>query len=329
MGNRLAHRHRRSRDRRLGSAGAYAGCPGPLRCSLFPELGHPRRSSSPAAKIIVYHPAISVMNRFISGTMSRLAHSAVLLLLALATALGYAQGGPPMRTDDPGTPGNGNFEINLALTSDRRVDERVFEAPLLDINYGVGERIQLKFELPFVVRGTNDGPTKSGLGNSDFGIKWRFYENKKLGLDISTYPQLEFNNPTQSATRGLADQGVRMLLPLESTKKIGALDVDAEIGFALRQHGANDWIAGLALGRSVTPRWELVGEFNAAARTDGTDRETTLDAGTRYRLFRPVVLLLMVGHTVRLGDPNEPRFIGYGGLQFQFSTRKHPEPSAP
>jgi hypothetical protein len=35
-----------------------------------------------------------------------------------AIAAGMAQGGPPMRTDDPGTLGKGNWEINIAATAD-------------------------------------------------------------------------------------------------------------------------------------------------------------------------------------------------------------------
>src|SRR5690242_14707903 len=77
----------------------------------------------------------------------------LLCCVFLSAVAALAQGGPPMRTDDPGTPGNGNVEINLAVTSDRRADERVLEAPLVDINYGLGERIQLKVEVPFVIQG--------------------------------------------------------------------------------------------------------------------------------------------------------------------------------
>src|SRR6266496_1771185 len=123
--------------------------------------------------------------------------STVLVITIAPFASG--QGGPPMRTDDPGTPGNGNWEINTGLTTDRRAQEREFEAPILDINYGAGERVQLKFEVPWLIRGTDDGSTKSGLGNSRFGVKWRFHEDKKRDLTISMYPQVDFNNPNNSA----------------------------------------------------------------------------------------------------------------------------------
>jgi hypothetical protein len=50
------------------------------------------------------------------------------LLVAFALGLvvitdAHGQGGPPMITDDPGTPGPGKFEINLAIAFERRPSE--------------------------------------------------------------------------------------------------------------------------------------------------------------------------------------------------------------
>jgi hypothetical protein len=59
-----------------------------------------------------------------------------------------AQGGPPMITDDPGTPGDGHWEINLAASARHSATTSEGEVPLLDVNYGLGERIQLKYEVP-------------------------------------------------------------------------------------------------------------------------------------------------------------------------------------
>ena len=77
------------------------------------------------------------------GTLARIA-LCIWVTLPLA-----AQGGPPLRTDDPGTPGNRNWEINVASTQFWSKSAREFESPLLDINYGLGDRIQLKYEVPY------------------------------------------------------------------------------------------------------------------------------------------------------------------------------------
>ena len=43
-----------------------------------------------------------------------------------------------MITDDPGTPGNGHWENNLAIAFEHRPNEWSIDAPAIDLNYGVG-----------------------------------------------------------------------------------------------------------------------------------------------------------------------------------------------
>ncbi|MGA2000658.1 MAG: hypothetical protein ABSG52_11740 [Terriglobales bacterium] len=233
------------------------------------------------------------------------------MLLTLA-AQAFGQGGPPMRTDDPGTPGNGNWEINIAVTTEMRAAERTFETPLLDINYGVGERIQLKFEIPFVVQAADGARTQRGFGNSLAGVKWRFFE--KGGWALSTYPQLEFNNPTESVEKGLAESGTRMLLPLEFTRKCGPVYLNLEIGYSFAPHGEREWILGLAAGREINRKLEIMAEiYDTGEVHEGN--ETTFGVGGRYKLGGPFTLLLMAGRSFHGLDSAQPRFIGYGGLQ--------------
>jgi hypothetical protein len=228
-----------------------------------------------------------------------------------------------MRTDDPGTPGNGNAEINGALGVERSSAERFFDSPILDLNYGVGERIQLNFQIAYEVRGTNDASTQTGLGNSSAAVKWRFVENKALDLQISMYPRLDFNNPTASVRRGIADEGVRFLLPIEITKKIGPVDLNVEGGYGLKQYGSNEYIAGVVLGREVSKKWEVMGEWYSTGTTDGLERDMTIGGGTRYRLGKHVLLLLMAEGGAGRSGPDQPHFVGYAGLQFTFAARRN------
>ena len=94
----------------------------------------------------------------------------------------FPQGGPPLLTDDPGTPGAGRWEINLAFSLEKVEKERLFEAPLFDLNYGWGDHLQLKFEIPWLVRTQAGEETQSGLGNSAFGLKWRFRDEDRHGM---------------------------------------------------------------------------------------------------------------------------------------------------
>ena len=75
-----------------------------------------------------------------------------------------------MQTDDPGTPGNNNWEINVAYTVARTREFNVYSVPILDINYGVGSRIQLKYQVPYLFQSTDGGPLESGLS---LKLAWR------------------------------------------------------------------------------------------------------------------------------------------------------------
>src|SRR5271168_471432 len=113
--------------------------------------------------------------------------SIILALPFLLTVAGHAQGGPPFRTDDPETPGNRHWEINFGWIGDRNRAAGAYQVPDFDINYGLGDRIQLKYEIPIAIEETRPQPATAtapgvsgyvigGLGESLLGIKWRFYE---------------------------------------------------------------------------------------------------------------------------------------------------------
>jgi hypothetical protein len=240
-----------------------------------------------------------------------------------------AQGGPPLLTDDPGTPGNNNWEINVGVTTERHPDERIFNAPVLDMNYGAGDRIQLNFQIPWIIRGTNDGPTQDGLGNSQAAVKWRFFDDQKHTLAISMYPRLIFNNPNNTVLRGLDTKGTDFLLPFEFTKKVGPLDVNFEAGHWFTQYGPDSWITGLAFGRDVNERLELLGEiYNEHDKGIG-DHSTTFDFGGRAKLNSHFVLLFMAGRSFNGPASGEPQLIGYLGMQFLIEHKKAKDEEKP
>jgi hypothetical protein len=79
----------------------------------------------------------------------------------------HAQGGPPMITDDPGTPGDGQWEINAAYLEDRTSLARDRSFPHIDFNYGLGEHIQLKYETGYLFEsGTGSDGVKRDVDDS-------------------------------------------------------------------------------------------------------------------------------------------------------------------
>jgi hypothetical protein len=251
----------------------------------------------------------------------------LLVLLFLAPLSLFAQGGPPLLTDDPGTPGRNNWEINVGYTVDRQSGYNYYETPLLDMNYGWGDRIQLKYEMPYIYASIGNSPLISGPGDSKFGVKIRFFQDEKLDLNISTYPQFEVNNTPNSVRRGLVYNGPLFLLPLEVTKKVGPVDVDLEVGHWFTQQQGY-WISGLALGHQATRRLEVLGEVYSDSTPVG-GRDSTFDLGGRYRLNPNALFIFMAGRSFSPPSSGQSQFIGYFGMQFQLGRQlREEEPEA-
>ena len=115
----------------------------------------------------------------------------LIVLLSLLSVCAQAQGGPPLATDDPGTPGDGKWEINGAITTEITRSRQNFGLPALDFNYGVGEHVQLKFETEADLIHAMGSATRAGIGYSKVGVKWRFVDEEKSGVAVSVYPQLK------------------------------------------------------------------------------------------------------------------------------------------
>lgn len=239
-----------------------------------------------------------------------------LIVLSLAPAAMIAQGGPPLRTESPETPGNKNWEINVAYGVDRAQNEHEYEAPILDINYGLGDRIQLKYETNYVLGNEDNEPLRSGPGNSKFGIKYRFLQDEKRGLNLSTFPMLVVNNTKNSVDRGLAEDGPMFLLPVEVSQKVGKVDLNLEAGHWFTQDKGY-WIAGLAGSIHPAKRLEVMAEVYSDGNPENDDRNNTFDFGGRIRLSRHVLLLCMAGRSFSGPNSGQSQFMGYFGMQFQ------------
>ena len=145
-----------------------------------------------------------------------------------------------MITDDPGTPGNGHWENNLAIAFEHRPNETSFDAPAIDINYGVGDRIQLTLQGGPVVLTRSDRGAIGGLGGTEAAVKWRFLDEEKSGADISMFPRVLFNVLQSSVRHGLAEDCTRFQIPFQAAKKFGRIDLDAEFGPLIGSSGRGE-----------------------------------------------------------------------------------------
>jgi hypothetical protein len=244
-----------------------------------------------------------------------------LLALAICTLTANGargQGGPPMITDDPGTPGNGKFEINLAVAFERRPDEISWDLPQIDFNYGWGDHIQLTLQTAPVLLKRKDRGVIGGLGGTEAAVKWRFLDEETAGVDMSMFPRVIFNLQHSSARRGLAEEGTRAQLPFQIAKKIGAIGLNFEFGPLVSSVGRSEWLYGIVGGMDVTKTTELMAELHGTARTSFARDVLTINAGIRQKLNEHCIFIASLGHDVRSPKDEPLAFIGYGGVQLLY-----------
>jgi hypothetical protein len=258
---------------------------------------------------------------YVMVSVRTLAVPLLLVMLAVLSLPSAAQGGPPYYTNDPGTPGNLNWEINLGYMPFFYSNQSVSHVPDVDINFGVGDRIQLTYENAWLR--VQNPATKFGLGQSNPGLKWRFYDAGESGLAVSVFPQFFLDNPNDAVRRGVTPASEAFLLPFEFTKKIGPVDVDFELGYQFVHKGSDGWITGLVVGHDFTPRFEGDIEFYSQGTFHPSYNQPTFDIGGRYKIHRPVILLFMAGRSLERTRPNQSYFLGYFGLQFLLPPKSY------
>jgi len=247
-----------------------------------------------------------------------LATGGFVLLFCFSPRAAAAQGGPPLRTDDPGTPGAGQTELNLAFTVEKFRTETQYGTPLLDVNYGVGDRIQLKAEIPWLIGTAPAQPTQSGLGMLLLGFKYRFLDENLSGVDASVYPQASLSTSAHSRRSGLVPEGMDLLLPAEAAKDLGFLTVNVEGGYLLREEAEEEWVWGIALGHKISEGIELLGEVHGESAKDLDRAQIVWNLGARLQVTKLHSILFSAGRGFRGEARGEPELIGYLGLQFNF-----------
>ncbi|MBI2801117.1 MAG: transporter [Gammaproteobacteria bacterium] len=218
-------------------------------------------------------------------------------------------GSPPMISDDTDTPGPGSWEINLVFYGAWSRDRRAFEAPLVDLNYGIGERVQLKYQVPYALEhstgldasGERISASERGVGDSIVGLKYRFYDDEERGFSLGLYPQVRFRTP--GARRALSAGGTGFILPLLLTKEFASFSITADLGIersTLEHH--SDYFASVGLGTRITDRLAVMVEIAGESLRDPDARRCIVNLGLRRKLNDKQAVVAAIGHDLHASD---------------------------
>ncbi len=239
-----------------------------------------------------------------------------------------ALAGPPLITDDPDTLPTGRFELNTAYTlrlsaRDAETGGRTWEhaAPLFDLNYGLSEGVQIKFEAPLAVLDPSGREgARAGLGDLSVASKLRLVNEQEFPLSISSYPAVGV--PLGSRRRGLGAGSPSLTLPVEAGRHLLAdtLFVYAEVGYERRfAREENDrWFTGLAAEYEVAEGLVLCGEVRRDFGLRGSPDDSLFNLGFKWTLSASATL---IGSAGRSFDPSPDAGAAlrvYLGVQWSF-----------
>jgi hypothetical protein len=239
------------------------------------------------------------------------------LVLLLSSAWAAAQGGPPLVTDDPGTPGDGKWEINLGLIGSKTAHAWNIDALDADMNYGLGDNIQLKLDIPWSYAHESGGAWYSGIGSVDAGVKWRFLdrdENSEGGLAVSTYPQLLSAWSNYSKRTGVATANKQFYLPVEFATAAAGFEFAGEFGRNFVQNEDDQWQAGIIASHGCgSEALDCLIEVHQTWVPH--DSQTLLNFGIHYKIHENLIFLAAAGREFGPRTDDQQRFLYYAGFQ--------------
>jgi len=240
------------------------------------------------------------------------------LLFCLLVRAACGQGGPPMLTDDPGTPGSGHWENNVAIIFSHIPNEWALDAPGIDLNYGWGDHVQLTLQTSLALLKRSGNGLIGGLGGTEAAVKWRFLDEETSGVDLSTFPRILFNVLHSSVRRGLAEEGTRFQIPFQAAKRIGRFGLGAEFGPLVGSVGRGELIFGLIAGTELTRTTSIMAEVHGTSRMDLSRDVVALNVGWRRILNEHATWIGSLGHEIHSGEGQSLALIGYCGIQIVY-----------
>jgi hypothetical protein len=219
--------------------------------------------------------------------------------------------GPPFLTDDPEPVDYQHWEFYLFANGDHASDGSAINGPAAELNYGVLPDTQLHLVVPMLTISPDNEPSATGLGDTEFGIKYRFVHESDTWPQIGIFPMAEL--PTGDSDRGLGNGRTWFRLPLWLQKSFGPWTTYGGGGAALNSApGQRNYpFGGWLVQRDFGPHLTLGGELFAQGKdTDDDKGFAALNLGGSYNFNEHFSLLFSAGHSIA-GDRHTFWYFGF------------------
>lgn len=206
------------------------------------------------------------------------------LLIALLLAASTAWSFQPLVTDDTGTQGQGENQLEFSFSQERAGQVGVVNTTrLLPLTYtrGLSETLDLSVGVNPIRLSSNAPGTEvsSGSGNPSLGLKWRFYDNEASKSSLALKLDLGLPVDAQKEARGLGSArtsyAVTAILMQETS--FGAMLANLATGYTpYHDTAANP--DSHTVRASLAPIWQITDQWKLAL---DLGNETEWAAGSR------------------------------------------------
>jgi hypothetical protein len=219
----------------------------------------------------------------------------LLAAAGLFAAAAPALAGPPYITDDPVPTDTGHWEIYVFGDAGGR-GSRLDGDLGFDLNYGPVKDVQLTATLPLSVSHAPHEGWRSGSGDVELAVKYRFLHDERHGLSAAVFPRAFL--PTSSVVSG---EKVRVLLPIWAEKDFaGGTSLFGGGGYEINPGSGNRnfWQAGAAVSQDLTDKVSVGAELAWQGRdTSDATAQTSAGVGSIVKLSDHYALLFSGGPT--------------------------------
>ncbi len=236
------------------------------------------------------------------------------VMIALLLAGTAAWAGPPYATDDPEPTERGHWEI-YAFGDGEGAHGDWDGVAGVDLNYGPIEDVQLTATIPIAFVHESGLGTRTGFGDLEIGVKYRFLHQDREGIDVAVFPRVIL--PTAGHEFGPGK--TQLLLPIWAQRDFGPWSLFGGGGYTINPGAGNRdfWQGGLALTRTISERLSLGGEATIEGPGEtGGHSVRGLALGGIYKLGGPFALLVSGGPLAEHHGPNGWRAYAALGLAF-------------
>lgn len=226
----------------------------------------------------------------------------VFLLLSVLVSPHIAVAGPPFLTDDPDPAEYKHWEVYTFSQATHVRGSTSGTAPSVEANYGAFHGIHLHALFPLAFDKTDGSGTHAGLGDMEFGAKYRFLEEDEnvFGIKAATFPAITI--PSGDVDRGLGAEHARYFLPLWLQKTFGSWTTYGGGGYWRNTGSGNKdyWFFGWELQRKLTDRLMLGAEvFHQTADEVGGSTSTGFNIGSVFDLTDNHHLMFSAGRGIQ------------------------------